>query len=175
MLEQNRSAFRKLLDQGVDPAEANGDGRTAMHLATMGKDRFWLDELLSRGMNPNIANATTKAPPLFDALCARLPENGDRLLTGGAHLDVEDRNGTAPLHQAAMVNDSPPVLKFLEAGADPVAVDNIGKTFQAYLFDGETRSISTRIPAASWKPVSMTTAATCLWSSSPITRRFRIA
>jgi ankyrin repeat protein len=111
--------------------------RTALHVAAMGKDIFWLDELLSRGVNPNIANTITKAPPLFDALRARLPENVDRLLVSGARLDARDRNDVTPLHQAAMVNDPASVLKFLEAGADPVAVDNIGKTFQAYLYDGD--------------------------------------
>lgn len=74
---------------------------------------------------------------MFDALRARLSENVRRLLAGGAHVDVRDRNGATPLHQAAMVNDPASVLVFLKAGADPHAVDNIGKTFQAYLYGGD--------------------------------------
>lgn len=103
----------------------------------MGKDTYWLDELLRRGINPNIPNTITKAPPLFDALRARLSKNVRRLLAGGAHLDVRDRNGATTLHQAAVVNDPASMLVFLKAGADPRAVDNIGKTFQAYLYGGD--------------------------------------
>jgi ankyrin repeat protein len=137
MLDHDKATFRNLLDQGADPGDGNAHGQTVLHLAAMGKDTYWLDELLDRGMAPDIPNTITRAPPLFDALRARLPENVDRLLAGGARLSAHDRNGTMPLHQAAMVNDPASVLKFLEAGADPGTVDNIGKTFQAYLYDGD--------------------------------------
>src|SRR3546814_9586102 len=104
----------------------------------MGKDEFWLDDLLERGVSPDLPNTVTGAPPLFDALRARLPENVDRLLKAGARLDTHDRSGTTPLHQAALVNDPASVLEFLEAGADPRATDRNGATFQDYLYDGDS-------------------------------------
>lgn len=137
MLHQDRGAYRLLLDLRADPARGNADGQTALHLAAMGKDEFWLDDLLERGVSPDLPNTVTGAPPLFDALRARLPENVDRLLKAGARLDTHDRSGTTPLHQAALVNDPASVLEFLEAGADPRATDRNGATFQDYLYDGD--------------------------------------
>jgi ankyrin repeat protein len=137
MLQQDRGAYRLLLDLHADPARGNADGQTALHLAAMGKDEFWLDDLLERGVSPDVPNTVTGAPPLFDALRARLPDNVDRLLKAGARLDTHDRSGTTPLHQAALVNDPASVLKFLEAGADPRATDRNGATFQDYLYDGD--------------------------------------
>jgi len=141
MLDRDHSAFRNLLEGGADPGAGDAHGRTALHLAAMGKDTYWLDELLRRGTSPDLPNTITQEPPLFDALRARVPENIDLLLEGGARLDTRDRNGTTPLHQAAMVNDPASVLKFLEAGADPAAADNIGATFQAYFYDGDPAMI----------------------------------
>ena len=137
MRQHDRGAYRLLLDLRADPARGNADGQTALHLAAMGKDDIWLDDLLGRGVDPDLPNTVTGAPPLFDALRARLPGNVDRLLQAGARLDARDRSGTTPLHQAALVNDPASVLKFLEAGADPRATDRNGATFQDYLYDGD--------------------------------------
>jgi len=137
MLGQDRGAYRLLLDLKADPARGNADGQTALHVAAMGKDAFWLDDLLERGMSPDTPNTVTGAPPLFDALRARLPDNVERLLKAGARLDTRDRSGTTPLHQAALVNDPASVLAFLEAGADPRATDRTGATFQDYMYDGD--------------------------------------
>src|SRR3546814_3419527 len=75
MLHQDRGAYRLLLDLRADPARGNADGQTALHLAAMGKDEFWLDDLLERGVSPDLPNTVTGAPPLFDALRARLPRS----------------------------------------------------------------------------------------------------
>ena len=137
MLHQDRGAYRLLLDLHADPARGNADGQTALHLAAMGKDEFWLDDLLKRGVSPDLPNTVTGAPPLFDALRAREPDNIDRLLAAGARLDVRDAAGTTPLHQAALVNDIPSVKRFMDAGADPRAVDDTGATVASYLYDGD--------------------------------------
>ncbi|MFC4729707.1 ankyrin repeat domain-containing protein [Coralloluteibacterium thermophilus] len=137
MLRDDRTTFRRLLALGADPARGNGDGQTALHLAAMGRETWWLDALLAHGMSPDQPNTVTGAPPLIDALRARLPRNVERLLEAGARLDAADRNGTTPLHQAAAINDLPMTLRLLEAGADPRATDANGATFQDYLFDGD--------------------------------------
>src|SRR3546814_13366566 len=49
MLRQDRGKFRNLLAAGANPAQGNADGQTALHLAAMGKDQYWLDPLLERG------------------------------------------------------------------------------------------------------------------------------
>src|SRR3546814_18951242 len=97
----------------------------------MGKDEFWLDDLLERGVSPDLPNTVTGAPPLFDALRARLPENVDRLLTAGARLDTHDRSGTTQLHQAPLVNAPAPVQEFPAAGADQRPTARNGPPSQA--------------------------------------------
>ena len=68
-------------------------------------------------------------------MCIR--DSIDRLLAAGARLDVRDAGGTTPLHQAALVNDIPSVKRFMDAGADPRAVDDTGATVASYLYDGD--------------------------------------
>ena len=142
MKRGDRGAFRMLLALGADPARGNRDGRTALHLAAMGKSRDWLEALLEHGMSPDTPNTVTGATPLYDALRAGSDENLGVLLRAGARLDVADRNGTTPLHQAALVKDSGAVLRFLEAGADPRATDRTGATFQDYLFKGDPKLLN---------------------------------
>ncbi|MCE7032544.1 ankyrin repeat domain-containing protein [Lysobacter sp. GX 14042] len=133
MKQGDRDGFRLLLSLGADPGRGNADGRTALHLAAMGKTPYWLEALLRHGMSPDTPNTVTGATPLYDALRAGSGDNIDLLLRAGARLDVADRNRTTPLHQAALVNDTAAVLKFLQAGADPAATDRTGATFQDYL------------------------------------------
>ncbi|HEY4531303.1 MAG TPA: ankyrin repeat domain-containing protein [Luteimonas sp.] len=142
MKRGDRGAFRLLLALGADPARGNRDGRTALHLAAMGKSREWLEALLEHGMSPDTPNTVTAATPLYDALRADSDENIGVLLRAGARLDVADRNGTTPLHQAALVKDSSAVLRFLEAGADPRATDRTGATFQDYLYKGDPKLLN---------------------------------
>lgn len=140
--ERDRTAFRTLLELGADPARGDRDGRTALHAAAMETDDSWMDALLARGTSPDLPNTVTGAPPLFDALRARLDANVARLLKAGARLDVTDRSGTTPLIQAALVNDAGSALEFLEAGADPRATDRTGATFQDYLFKSDPKLLN---------------------------------
>src|SRR3546814_19453668 len=56
MLRQDRGKFRNLLAAGANPAQGNADGQTALHLAAMGKDQYLLDQLLERGVGPDLPN-----------------------------------------------------------------------------------------------------------------------
>src|SRR3546814_2846343 len=107
----------------------------------MGKDQYWLYQLFRRGVGPDLHNTMTGAPPLFDALNARRSENVDRLLAAGARLDIRDRSGKTPLHQAALVNDPVLVLKFLKAGADRRGIDRLGASFQDYRSEEHTSEL----------------------------------
>ncbi len=142
MLRDDRAAFRRLLALNADPTVPNADGQTAIHLAAMGKQTYWLDALLETGANVDQPNTRTGATPLFDALRAGLPANVARLREAGARLDVRSRDGTTPLHQAALVNDLAATRAFLEAGADPRATDDASATFQDYLFDGDPKILN---------------------------------
>lgn len=133
MKQEDRDGFRLLLSLGADPARGDADGRTALHLAAMGRSPYWLETLLEHGMAPDTPNTVTGATPLFDALRADSEQNIDLLLRAGANVSAVDRNRATPLHQAALVNNTAAVLKFLEAGADPSATDRTGATFRDYL------------------------------------------
>ena len=133
MRQEDRDGFRLLLSLGADPARGDADGRTALHLAAMGRSPYWLETLLGHGMSPDTPNTLTGATPLFDALRAGSEQNIDLLLRAGANVSAADRNRTTPLHQAALVNNTAAVLKLLEAGADPAATDRTGATFRDYL------------------------------------------
>ena len=60
--------------------------------------------------------------------------NAQRLLDAGAQVDAIDRQHNTALHVAAKINQMDWVLKLLEAGASPGAVNGQGVTFQRYLF-----------------------------------------
>lgn len=142
MLQQSRQGFEALLAAGADPARGNDAGMTAVHLAAQADTPYWLETLLAKGANPDTPNTVTGAPPLYSALLAERGDNVQRLLTAGAHVDVADRQGQTPLHQAALINEPHWVLVFLQAGADPHAKDRSGATFQRYLFMSDDKLLN---------------------------------
>jgi ankyrin repeat protein len=137
MLRQRRTEFRRLLKAGADPTRGNRDGQTALHLAAMARTPGWMEALLEHGVSVDVPNTRTGATPLYDALRAASDDNIDFLLRAGASLEVKDIEGVTPLHMAARVKNASAVLKFLEAGADPLAKDRLGATFQDYLYKGD--------------------------------------
>jgi ankyrin repeat protein len=51
-----------------------------------------------------------------------------RLLSAGAEVNVQDKNGKTPLHRAAIVGDVDIVKRLLSAGANPKIQDQDGDT-----------------------------------------------
>ncbi len=133
MLNQSRRGFEALLAAGADPTRGDEAGTTAVHLAAQADTSYWLETLLARGVSPDTPNTKNAATPLMAALMTRRPANFDRLLAAGAKVDATNRNGETALHTAALINDMDSVLKLLNAGANPMARDALGVTFQRYL------------------------------------------
>jgi uncharacterized protein len=123
-----------LLDAGADPLQPGMDGDTVVHMAAMANDPAYLTELLARRVNPDVANAITGAGPLRSALMGERTEQFHALLAAGADPDMPDRMGNTPLHVAGQINEPARALELLEAGADPMARNAQGVTFQRYLF-----------------------------------------
>ena len=134
MLQQNRTGFEALLAAGADPARGDDDGMTAVHLAAQADTPYWLETLLAGGASPDTPNTVTRATPLMAALMTERGANAQRLLDAGAQVDAVDRQHNTALHVAAKINQMDWVLKLLEAGANPGAVNAQGVTFQRYLF-----------------------------------------
>jgi hypothetical protein len=132
----NKSAdgLEALLDAGADPNQIGLDGDTVVHLAALANDDRYLTILLAKGANPNVAHGDTGATPLRSALMGERIEQFRALLAAGADPDRPDRMGNTPLHVAGQINEPARALDLLKAGADPMARNLQGATFQRYLF-----------------------------------------
>lgn len=104
-----------------------------MHYAAKANDPGYLDVVLAHEADPNTPNAVTRATPLVSALMANRDVHFRKLLTAGASATAADRLGNTPLHMAAKINAYDRVLDLLRAGADPLARNRQGLTFQHYL------------------------------------------
>lgn len=134
LLNKRLDSLKALLDAGADPAQPGMDGDTVIHMAAMANDASYLTELLSRGVDANVRNADSGAGPLRAALMGERDEQFRALLAAGADPDLADRMGNTPLHVAGQINEPARALDLLNAGADPMARNAQGVTFQRYLF-----------------------------------------
>lgn len=134
LLNKRLDSLKALLAAGADPLQPGMDGDTVVHTAAMANDPVYLAELLARKVDPNVANAVTGAGPLRSALMGERAEQFHALLAAGADPDRADRMGNTPLHVAGQINEPARALELLEAGADPMARNAQGVTFQRYLF-----------------------------------------
>ncbi|WEK03425.1 MAG: ankyrin repeat domain-containing protein [Candidatus Devosia phytovorans] len=137
IMREGRSALRTLLRLGADPAAPGWHGGTAMHLAAQYQNDSYLRLLVEVGGDVDAADGRMARSPIFNALMARRPDNVRFLLEHGATLDFADRNGVTPLQLAARINDFDHVLQFLQFGADPLASDRGGATFQSAIFSSD--------------------------------------
>ena len=81
--------------------------------------------MLEAGADPN---ASGKGSPLHYVSHHRgLVETARLLLAANAEVNVADKNGITPLHIAARLTQPTKIIKLLEGGADPNAVDKEGR------------------------------------------------
>jgi uncharacterized protein len=134
LLNKSPEGLEALLEAGANPNQAGLDGDTVVHLAAMANDDRYLKILLAKGADPNIGHGDTGATPLRSALMGERVEQFRELLAAGADPDRADRMGNTPLHVAGQINEPARALDLLKAGADPMARNLQGATFQRYLF-----------------------------------------
>jgi len=108
----------------------NGDGDTALHIATRRRDAGWLGFLLARGADPNLLSRQGE-PPLVLAAQLGFLDGVQLLLREGAKVDAANRRGETALIAAVQSANLPsaraalPVVqRLLRAGADPNKTDN---------------------------------------------------
>ncbi len=134
VFNKSTDGLEALLAAGADPNQVGLDGDTVVHLAAMANDEAYLKILLAKGANPDVPHGDTRATPLRAALMGERVEQFHALLAAGADPDRADRMGNTPLHVAGQINEPARALELLKAGADPMARNMQGVTFQRYLF-----------------------------------------
>jgi ankyrin repeat protein len=115
--QQDRSAVRTLVKQGVDVNAARADGVTALLWAAHFGDLEMVDLLVAAGAKVNQGDDHSVTP------LSRASENADlrlvqRLLTAGANPNLAQTSGLTPLMIAANTGNVPVVRALLASGAD---------------------------------------------------------
>lgn len=127
------------MKNGADPNTRAWHGTTALHLAAQHENVRYLERLLDYGGDPNAIADRMRRTPIFNALDTKRAKTRDLLIARGADIEHADSSLGRPLKHAASVMDSASVVRLLELGADPTAVDDLGTTFQSSLFRADPK------------------------------------
>jgi ankyrin repeat protein len=100
------------------------NGQTGLHIVVQRRDVVWLNFLLSKGANPNIADKEGLTP-LMLATNLRFLEGAQVLLARKADVNQANRSGETPLIRAVQLNNIALVRLLLKAGADADRVDSL--------------------------------------------------
>jgi len=106
-------------------------GRTALHIVIDRRDQTWLDFLLAKGADPNLADNKGTSPLLLACrigLLSAVPA----LVKAGARVDEASSTGETPLISAVQTRNVALLSTLLKAGADPDKADNSGRTARDY-------------------------------------------
>jgi len=136
-----------LLELGADPNRPGGGGETPVHAAAFAANPALLRAVLEHGGNPCLANAHTGSTPLMQAILGQNPEQIAILLDAGADPRATDFKHDTALHIAGRTNAGATILLLLERGANPLAKNAGGATFQDYYFAFNRRVLSDRAKA----------------------------
>ena len=106
-------------------------GETALHAVVQRRDLTWIQFLLQRGANPNIADKNGVYPIQIAAQLGFI-EGVERLIKGGADVDVSDTTGETPLISAIHRRDLKLIELLVENGASTERTDNSGRSARDY-------------------------------------------
>ncbi|KAK3531880.1 hypothetical protein QTP70_033968 [Hemibagrus guttatus] len=155
----NAEDVKRLLADGVDPNTRHRLGWTALMVASMnrqhkppcvqselrGEDRqtHVVKVLLESGADPNLGDdfsnvygmARDKGIHSLEVLVTREDEFSNRLSTRASF------RGCTPLHYAVLADDLRTVRMLLDAGANPLQVNELGHTPLSYAKEGEMHTL----------------------------------
>jgi uncharacterized protein len=121
------------------------NGETGLHIATARRDLTWLQFLMGRGANPNIADKKG-VTPLMLATQLGFVEGVQALAKGGARIDIANIAGETPLISAVHRRDIALMRVLLIAGANPDRTDNSGRSARDYAaLDGPNSVLTSEI------------------------------
>lgn len=142
ILHQNKSGYEHLLERGANPnlqmtastltSDGVTAGNSAVGLAAMHEDPWYLKITLEHGGDPNLFNTVAGVTPIFR--CIALLDDPRRshlehlqlLIAAGANLNARNALTTTPLMYAAMLSRYDMVYILLKAGADPTLTNRAG-------------------------------------------------
>ncbi len=107
-------------------------GQTALHIVVARRDLTWLNFLLQRGADANLADREG-ATPLQVAAQLGFVDGAQALVTHGARVNAANGRGETALHLAVQRRDIAMVRALIAAGANPDLQDNLaGKSPRDY-------------------------------------------
>lgn len=129
--------LKLVLQNGGKPDAQDRVGNTALHYATVSKDKERISLLLDSGADVNVQNKAGSAPLhlVSDS------EVSGMLINKGADPNLSDVNGNTPLHLAVRGRHKEIVKMFLDNKADSSKVNNNGKTPLQLAKDKEMKNI----------------------------------
>jgi hypothetical protein len=132
MARASKEEVARLLKQGANPnMVVRRDGTSAVSVAAMQEDPWFIREVLTHGGDANFRNPLSKNTPLFDAILARSNDNARILISAGADMNTLNHLGVTPMFVAAATQRYDLVYDMLKAGADPTI--KVGKTDKTIL------------------------------------------
>jgi hypothetical protein len=111
------SAYRTLVDSGIDLNHMDYAGYTALHHAALRGDRDAVQALLAMGVGADV-RAQTDETPLMVATAGNRVGVVEFLLASGAEIGLRDRNGDSALHFAARTGDRRLLELLMARGGD---------------------------------------------------------
>jgi len=115
------TAVKKLIAQGADVNDAEGDGMTALHWAAEHGDSAMAATLLKAHANVKAVTHIGSYTPLHIASKAGSASVVRELIKAGSDVNAATTDGAAPLHFAAASGNADAVTALLDKGANPNA------------------------------------------------------
>lgn len=159
---QQMEVVEALLERGADINAPGPVGRSALHVEAPNLDPKMIKWLLERGANPDARDDDGATPLHHAALFLGTVDEFegidvesalDLLIESTSDIDAASSHGQTPLHVAALWADPWVIKKLLDAGANPLAMDQAGYSPICYVTaGGQARP---RIPAEALAVVSL--------------------
>jgi ankyrin repeat protein len=99
-------------------------GENALHIVVARRDSTWVNFLLAKGANPNLADNDGNTP-LMDAVQVRFEDAVQSLIARGAQVDKPNNSGETPLIRAVQLRDVGLVRLLVTNGANVDKRDTI--------------------------------------------------